>query len=150
MRNVNLQKWIDTSSALLNTFNGREVQIKLEAGYHYIGICELETVEPDKNRRGIFEFTFTCQPFKFKDELTTLTLFSTAEGQEHIINNLFAQARPTITAIGSNSAVLFGDTIYQLLEGDNYFPEILFLEGDNKITCIGAEPITFTWQEGKM
>ncbi len=148
-----INTFLAKDSALKTAFNGQTVKVVLpdDANSYYTGRCVIKSDKKDFDN-SVYEFVIDCNPIRYQTELTEQTATASVNGTTVTCENSFAPATPTINVLNATTSVKFNGTEMSLLQGDNVFPEIVFLQGDNQLIFYGiaTDEITITWQEGAL
>lgn len=131
-----------------NDLHGRRMSISLDTDpdYYYMGRCEVEW-----NTNGnvdIVTIKITCEPYKYKNELTVAE-YNITDELDIVLANSRMPANPVIT-VDASMQLTFDAHVYQLTAGTHTLLPLLLQEGDNKINITGTGHIKFEWQEGAL
>ncbi len=137
---------------LIGYLNGKQrtIRTKEEPGYYLIGRCAI-TLKND-GVLAVLTIKATCQPWKFKNDLTAINATIGASGTTSItLQNERKRVIPTITASAAVTVVFNGQTI-SVNAGTQRLTNIALSYGDNLLTITGAEGTTvlFEYQEGAL
>lgn len=139
-------------STVANFLHGQRVKITLpnDTGYYFIGRCEVGNLDRAK-RKGCITITAKCEPWKYKNALTTVTETIGTLPYEVSILNLRMPTTPTIT---TTAAVVMGfeDVDYSWDAGTHTNTAIVLKEGNNTFTFKtgSSGDVTFSYQEGTL
>lgn len=144
---VNKPYDVDAYHDLLKQFQGKQVRLSLHENYHYLGRITLDSY----NRYGTagkLGVEMTCDPYRYKNELTYVNVTSTTTEQTIILNN---EQMPTTVKVATTAQVNIkhGTTIISPSAGTHTLPFAL-LEGDNELKVQGAAELIFEYQEGAL
>jgi len=143
---VELERW------LIGYLNGKQraIRTKKEPGYYLIGRCA--TSLKNDGVLAVLTVKATCQPWKFKNDVTAINTTIGAGGTLTInLTNERKRVIPTITASAAVTVVFNGQTI-SVNAGTQRLTNIALSYGDNLLTITGAEGTTvfFEYQEGAL
>lgn len=134
-----LQAWEKRKTQIANFIHGQKFKITTwsDYNYYYIGRCIVDEYNSSKSQ-GTIVITCDCEPYKYKQELTTFNLVSGT----NTINN----GRMTVYAdLVCTEEVTINDTVYSV--GD-YLKAIKLTYGTNNVMSSGAA--TLTYREGDL
>ena len=137
---------------LIGYLNGKQrtIRTKEEPGYYLIGRCAI-TLKND-GVLAVLTIKATCQPWKFKNDLTAINATIGASGTTTLnLTNERKRVIPTITASAAVTVVFNAQTI-SVNAGTQRLTNIALSYGDNLLTITGAEGTTvlFEYQEGAL
>ena len=143
---VELERW------LIGYLNGKQriIRTKAEPGYYLIGRCA--TSFKNDGILAILTVKATCQPWKYKNDVTAINTTLGASGTNTLnLTNERKRVIPTITASAAVTVVFNGQTI-SVNAGTQRLTNIALSYGDNLLTITGAEGTTvlFKYQEGAL
>lgn len=143
---VDLVRW------LIGYLNGkqRNIRTKAEPGYYLVGRCA--TSLKNDGVLAILTVKATCQPWKYKNDVTAINTTLGASGTNTLnLTNERKRVIPTITASAAVTVVFNGQTI-SVNAGTQRLTNIALSYGDNLLTITGAEGTTvlFEYQEGAL
>ena len=141
---VELVRW------LIGYLNGKKriIRTKKEPGYYLIGRCA--TSFKNDGVLAVLTVKATCQPWKYKNDVTAKNTTIGASGTTSItLTNERKRVIPTITASAAVTIAFNGQTI-SVNAGTQRLTNIALSYGDNALTITGAEGTTvlFEYQEG--
>ena len=137
---------------LIGYLNGKQrtIRTKEEPGYYLIGRCAI-TLKND-GVLAVLTIKATCQPWKFKNDLTAINATIGASGTTTLnLTNERKRVIPTITASAAVTIVFNGQTI-SVNDGTQRLTNIALSYGNNALTITGAAGTTvlFEYQEGAL
>ena len=137
---------------LIGYLNGKQrtIRTKEEPGYYLIGRCAI-TLKND-GVLAVLTIKATCQPWKFKNDLTAINATIGASGTTTLnLTNERKRVIPTITASAAVTIAFNGKTI-SVNAGTQRLTNIALIYGNNLLTITGAEGTTvlFEYQEGAL
>ena len=137
---------------LRSYLNGKQrtIRTKEEPGYYLIGRCAT-SIKKD-GVLAVLTVKATCQPWKYKNDVTAINMTIGASGTTSItLPNERKRVIPTITASAAVTVVFNGQTI-SVNAGTQRLTNIALSYGDNLRTITGAEGTTvlFEYQEGAL
>ena len=137
---------------LRSYLNGKQrtIRTKEEPGYYLIGRCAT-SIKKD-GVLTVLTVKATCQPWKYKNDVTAINMTIGASGTTSItLPNERKRLIPTITASAAVT-IIFGGTSTSLNAGTHRVTNIALSYGDNVLTITGAEGTTvlFEYQEGAL
>ena len=128
----------------------RTIRTKEEPGYYLIGRCA--TSLKNDGVLAILTVKATCQPWKYKNDVTAINMTIGASGTTTLnLTNERKRVIPTITASAAVTIAFNGKTI-SVNAGTQRLTNIALSYGDNLLTITGAEGTTvlFEYQEGAL
>ena len=143
---VDLERW------LIGYLNGKQrtIRTKEEPGYYLVGRCA--TSLKNDGVLAILTVKATCQPWKYKNDVTAINTTIGASGTTTLnLTNERKRVIPTITASAAVTIAFNGQTI-SVNAGTQRLTNIALSYGDNVMTITGAEGTTvlFEYQEGAL
>ena len=137
---------------LRSYLNGKQrtIRTKEEPGYYLIGRCA--TSLKNDGVLAILTVKATCQPWKYKNDVTAINTTIGASGTNTLnLTNERKRVLPTITASAAVTIAFNGKTI-SVNAGTQRLTNIALSYGDNLLTITGAEGTTvlFEYQEGAL
>ena len=137
---------------LRSYLNGKQrtIRTKEEPGYYLIGRCA--TSLKNDGVLAILTVKATCQPWKYKNDVTAINMTIGASGTTTLnLTNERKRVIPTITASAAVTIIFNGQTI-SVNAGTQRLTNIALSYGDNLLTITGAEGTTvlFEYQEGAL
>ena len=137
---------------LRSYLNGKQrtIRTKEEPGYYLIGRCAT-SIKKD-GVLAVLTVKATCQPWKYKNDVTAINTTIGASGTLTInLTNERKRVIPTITASAAVTVVFNGQTI-SVNAGTQRLTNIALSYGDNVLTVTGSEGTTvlFEYQEGAL
>ena len=137
---------------LRSYLNGKQrtIRTKEEPGYYLIGRCA--TSLKNDGVLAILTVKATCQPWKYKNDVTAINMTIGASGTTTLnLTNERKRVIPTITASAAVTIAFNGKTI-SVNAGTQRLTNIALSYGDNLLTITGAEGTTvlFEYQEGAL
>ena len=135
-----------------NFLHGQRTKIVLPSfeDYYLIGRCKINSLDRAKKNNQITVNT-NCEPYKYKKEITEVTVEIGTLPYKVIINNLKMPTIPTI--ITTNNVLMnFENTDYSWGEGEHLNMSIVLKEGENIFTFKegSSGTVTFSYQEGML
>lgn len=134
-----LAAWERRKTQIANFIHGQKFKITTwsDYNYYYVGRCTVDEYKSSRSQ-GTITITCDCEPYKYKQELTTFNLVSGT----NTINN----GRMTVYAdLVCTEEVTINDTVYSV--GD-YLKAIKLTYGTNNVMSSGAA--TLTYREGDL
>ena len=143
---------VDLARWLIGYLNGKQrtIRTKEEPGYYLAGRCA--TSLKNDGVLAILTVKATCQPWKYKNDVTAINTTLGAGGTLTInLTNERKRVIPTITASAAVTVVFNGQTI-SVNAGTQRLTNIALSYGDNLLTITGSEGTTvlFEYQEGAL
>ena len=137
---------------LRSYLNGKQrtIRTKEEPGYYLIGRCA--TSFKNDGVLAVLTVKATCQPWKYKNDVTAKNTTIGASGTTSItLTNERKRVIPTITASAAVT-VVFDGTSTSLNAGTHRVTNIALSYGDNVLTITGAAgtTVSFEYQEGAL
>ena len=137
---------------LIGYLNGkqRNIRTKEEPGYYLVGRCA--TSLKNDGVLAILTVKATCQPWKYKNDVTAINTTLGASGTNTLnLTNERKRVIPTITASAAVTVVFDVQTI-SVNAGTQRLTNIALSYGDNVLTITGAAgtTVSFEYQEGAL
>ena len=137
---------------LIGYLNGKQrtIRTKEEPGYYLVGRCA--TSLKNDGVLAILTVKATCQPWKYKNDVTAKNTTIGASGTTSItLTNERKRVIPTITASAAVTIAFNGQTI-SVNAGTQRLTNTALSYGDNVLTITGAAGTTvkFEYQEGAL
>ena len=137
---------------LRSYLNGKQrtIRTKEEPGYYLIGRCA--TSSKKDGVLAVLTVKATCQPWKFKNDVTAINTTIGASGTTTLnLTNERKRVIPTITASAAVTIAFNGQTI-SVNAGTQRLTNIALQYGNNVLTITGAEgtTVSFEYQEGAL
>lgn len=137
---------------LIGYLNGKQrtIRTKEEPGYYLVGRCA--TSLKNDGVLAILTVKATCQPWKYKNDVTAINTTIGASGTNTLnLTNERKRVIPTITASAAVTVVFNGHTI-SVNAGTQRLTNIALSYGDNLLTITGAAgtTVSFEYQEGAL
>lgn len=144
--------FLDQHSRIKNAIHGKRLKIILDddPAFFYVGRCDVSGFTSEKGV-GTVVVTCDCNPYKYKQELTTVT--RAIDGIETLtLTNGRKRAVPeVIITTGTTMRITYqGVNVWDLGSGSYTLPELELVEGDNAVEVSGTGTISFAWQWGEM
>lgn len=145
--------WTATIDAIRAYCHGRKLHIVVpdDADHYYIGRVNVGTLQID-GQIATFDVTITCDPFKYKNDVTEYDFTIGATGTlTTTLVNARRRAIPTIT-VSALTDVDLGTVSLSLAAGTHVVTSIVLVEGNNSITLTAAVGTTIhiEYQEGAL
>lgn len=143
--------WEEKKTEVSNALNGREFKITLDKDddFYYSGRCEVSEYLSDKRVRQ-FVVIAKVYPYKFKQNITSLSFeLSAAQKTVNIINSR-KTVSPVIECSNDNTVIEFGTSKFNLDAGTYNILDIQFTEGNNQVKLSGTGIVTFSFREGNL
>ena len=143
---------VDLARWLIGYLNGKQrtIRTKEEPGYYLVGRCA--TSLKNDGVLAILTVKATCQPWKYKNDVTAINTTLGASGTNTLnLTNERKRVIPTITASAAVTIIFNGQTI-SANAGTQRLTNIALSYGDNLLAITGAEGTTvlFEYQEGAL
>ena len=141
----------EKKTEISNLLNGKVCRITLDkdSAYYYQGRCTVSEYLSDRRLKQ-FVVTARVQPYKLKQNVTTVKATLSSTVQELTITNGRKSVVPSIECTNNNTVVKFGDATFNLGAGKHKILDIQFVEGKNKVAVSGSGTVTFAFQEGEL
>lgn len=139
-------------STVASFLHGQKVKVTLpnDTDYYFIGRCALDSLDRAK-RTGQIKVKIDCEPYKYKQSLTTTTFTIGTLPYTKVIANLRMPTTPTIT---TTAAVVMGfeGTDYSWEAGAHTNTAIVLKGGNNTFTFKtgSSGDVTFSYLEGTL
>lgn len=136
---------------MVNTLDGARLNIVLpdDLGYHLVGRVHV-AIDYNDLAHAAVTVTATCEPWKYADEETIVTLTAKTDEQTAVLTNRGRRAVvPVIKVTGTNASVLLKyGTASKSTTGTTFeWPELLLTPGDHQLKYSGSGTITITYRE---
>lgn len=134
-------------SELMNRWHGRKVRLHLpdDAGHYFLGV--LNVGKKEKFNTGIIPCVMLCDPWRYKNEPTSVTVSLNAGGTTVHLMNERRPVSPRFIVEG-DATIVTDSGSYVFSDGTYIELSILLGEGDNVITVSGSGTLTIEYQEG--
>jgi len=144
--------WPDFLRMARSYLNGKKRVIRIldDPGYYLIGRCK--TAFEIDGVVGVLTVTATCEPWKYKNALTTKYVMIGAGGQAVVyLFNAHKNVIPTVTASAPVTVTFDGQTI-NVPAGTSNVTNMVLAGGENPVIITGTAgtDITITYQEGAL
>lgn len=138
---------VDAYHDLLKQFQGKQVKLHLHENYHYLGRIAFDSY----NRYGTagkLGVEMTCDPYRYKNDLTYVNVSSTTTEKTIVLNN---EQMPTTVKMATTAQINIkhGVNNYSYNAGTHTLPFAL-LEGANELKVKGTAELIFEYQEGAL
>lgn len=138
----------DIQAELSRTVHDQECKIVLEYDreFYYVGRVSVSS-SMSNPMHAVFTFTCDCEPYKYREHITSLSY--DVEG-ERLLNifNLHQKVIPTIS-VDADMSIEFNGMEFSLEKGNTYrTADILFDKGFNELKCVGNGNIIVEFREG--
>ena len=134
-----------------NLLNGKEFRITLDrdADWYWQGRC---IVNEHLQNKTINQITIKAivRPYKLKQEVTEASFTLSSVEQTVTLTNDRKTVMPEIICSANGAKITVGSATYVLQKGSQSLLEIMFTEGENKVTISGSGTMTFIYQEGAL
>ena len=146
-----IQTFEEKRTEVVNLLNGRVCKVTLDRDedYYFEGRCSVDSYDADRNHHQIV-IAVKASPYKFKQNITKKTIELSETPKTVIMTNGRKSVAPSITCTNFNTIVEFNGGVYKLSQGTHKVLDILFVEGNNRVTVSGFGTITFEYQEGEL
>lgn len=136
---------------MINLLDGERLNIVLpdDEGYHLVGRVHVKKEYNDLAHAAV-TVTATCEPWKYADADTRITLTARATEQTAVLTNSGRRAVvPVLTVTGSGASVLLehGTASKAFAAGTFQWPDLLLTPGDHPLTYSGTGTIAITYRE---
>ena len=136
-------------SSMVNSLDGWTHHITLpDDDTHYIvGRVQVQRLYNDM-AHGSVQVTAICEPWKYNNEETTVTLKATTEPQTATLPNLGRMAVvPLLKIEGSDVLLSVGGSSWALSPGTYTLPDLLIPQGGKVVNYSGNGTLTLTYRE---
>lgn len=134
-----------------NLLNGKEFKITFDRDldWYWQGRC---VVNEHSQNKTINQITIKAivRPYKLKQEVTEAVFTLSATPQTVTLTNGRKTVMPEIHCTEDRGKITVGNATYVLQKGSQSLLEIMFTEGDNKVTISGSGIMIFRYQEGAL
>lgn len=134
-----LTNWERRKTQVANFLHGQKMKITTwsDPEFYYVGRCKVDEYNSSKSQ-GEIVVTCDCEPYKYKQNITTISIVSGT----NTINN----GRMTVFAdLTCTEEVTINDTVYS---PETYLKVIKLTKGENALTSSGTA--TLTYREGDL
>lgn len=136
---------------MANTLDGMEVDIYLpDDPYHYVrGLLHVAREYNDMAHARV-SVTAVCDPWKYADVETVLTLTATtSQKTATIVNGGRRAVVPVLRVDGSGASITlkYGQTSVALSTGTHKWPDLLLTPGSHDLTYSGSGSLVVTFRE---
>lgn len=132
---------------MMNRWHGRKVKLHLpdDPAHYFYGVLNIG--KQKKFNTGIIPCVLLCDPWRYKNDVTSVTVNLSAGGNTLHLTNERRPVNPKFTVQGSATVVT--DNGQYVFEDGTYIElSIILGEGDNVITVSGTGTLTIEYQEG--
>lgn len=138
-------QWPALHAAVTQHAHGRRFTIEApeDPDYYYIGRINIGPLKKD-GALALFELEATCEPYKYKNAVTSLNYTVGATGT--LVATLANQRRrviPTIT-VSAQTQIIYGASSTTVSAGTYKITDIVLEEGNNTVTFNAAQGTTIT------
>lgn len=150
---VNIDEYVEKLEIINSNLQGKKIAIKTfeKPGYYLIGRCTVE-FQRLNHIRGNIIINARCEPWYFKDNITTKNVTLPTNGTSNItLKNSRKRVIPTITT-NAQVTIKMGNVTRVIVAGTHRLTNIILIEGDNLLTITGTQGTTvkFEYQEGAL
>lgn len=144
---VSKDRTIDKWQEIANKWHGKKGNISFsdDLDYHFVGRINLDVWNCNKST-GSFKATIVCDPYRYKNTLTTITK---ANNQTITLVNGAMPTVPKVKVTGTTT-LTYGDYSVSISAGEWILPSLELKQGENQITLSGSGTVTFEYQEGEL
>ena len=144
--------WEKAITKFRNSIHGKNIKVQTpdDKDYYYLGRLFVGTPEQDGSMRSL-PVTGILEPYKYKNNLTTITHKLTSATQSITLKNARKKIIPTIT-VSATTQIIFASVTISLTVGTHKNSNILLNEGNNAVNLKAAvgTTVTFKYQEGDL
>lgn len=133
---------------MINTLDGMQVNIELpdDTEHYLIGRLQI-TKEYNDTAHAAVKVTATCEPWKYNNAETVVTLTATSTAKTATLVNNGRRAVVPVIKVSSSVVIGYGNTSQALNAGTYQLPNILLTPGTHSITYSGAGSLVLTYRE---
>lgn len=134
---------------MINQLDGAKVDIKLpDDDFHHVhGRLQVVREYNDPAHCAV-TVTATCEPWKYADTETVVTVLSTEEAQTVVLYNEGRRAVVPIISVSGTSVLLeYGNASQAMSTGTYQWPSLLLTPGSHALKSRGEGTVTFTYRE---
>ena len=138
-------EWYSVYNDFVSRFHGKVVEVvpPYETDYYFKGRMEVGAMA--RGDYMSFQVLIDCEPFRIKNNLTIVSLSSTATESTVNLENSFAKTVPTIETDGAIT-VKHNSNQWSLNAGNHTLP-IILNQGSNSIRVSGEAHVVIRYQE---
>lgn len=134
-----------------NLLNGKALNITFDrdADWYWQGRC---VVNEHLQNKTINQITIKVivRPYKLKQAVTEVAFALSSTAKTVTLTNNRKTVMPEIICSAAGAKITVGSATYVLASGSQSLLEIMFTEGENKVTISGSGTMTFKYQEGAL
>lgn len=140
-------EWEAKASMLRSDLHGKKMRVfePDDTNHYYVTRLSVGLLKRDGEIATV-SVTGTAEPYKYKNNPTTVAVLSTETSQQVILPNADMPVVPTITTSASIT-ILFESNNFALSAG-TYQVAIILEKGENTLTVTGDSQVSFMYQEG--
>lgn len=145
---TNREKWVETCYHIFNKYHGRVVQVTFDEDpdHYYVGRATIS--DPQRvATAGQFTVTIDAEPFRYEQEEFTVTFSGSTTAVSGTVENLRMPVCPTVT-VPAACQLFHDEKVYELAEGTQTVPGLVFHPFLNEISVTGVKTITLTFRRG--
>lgn len=130
-----------------NAIDGKRCHVTLseDPGFYWVGRVSVDDWK-SSGRIGKISVSATCEPYRYKSEVTRVTFALNGSPQTFILRNLRKRVVPKFTFAG-DTKVTFGGFTASASAGEWSNDSVALLQGENTITLEGTGSVVIEYQE---
>lgn len=142
--------WAALVSNVANTLHGKKMKLTFDSDedYYYYGRIAVGDFQVDGNV-GMLNMEVVAEPFKYKQEVTTVTA-SVTDSKVITLANERMTVCPKITVAGGDITIVWDNRSETLSPGEHQILGLTLPMGDTTLNLTGTGTITFAYQEGAL
>ena len=147
---TDIEKWQETCLHIFNKYHGQRVQVIFDEdpGFFYAGRASV-TDPRREHTAGQFTILVDAEPYKYECEPIEVELNGSANTVRGTVYNLRMPVSPEVQVSGP-CQLFHEDRIYELTEGRQTVPSLVFHKGDNEVSLTGISKATFFFRRGAL
>lgn len=143
------ERWPEIHSDIMDKLHGADIDVILDddPDFCYTGTATVVETDPQKVTSGV-TILVDVEPYKTRIEPTRKTFTVSGFKSDTIIMDSKKPVIPTITASAAMK-MTYSLVIYDLEEGENFFPDVIMREGGTGFIFEGEGTVSFEYREGR-
>ena len=147
---TDIEKWQEACLHIFNKYHGQRVQVIFDedSGFFYAGRASV-TDPKREHTAGQLTIKVDAEPFKYEVEPFEVTLTGSADTVRGEVGNLRMPVSPEVQ-VDAACQLFYEDRIYDLSEGRQAVPGLVFHKGVNEVVLTGVSKAAFYFRRGAL
>ena len=147
---TDIERWQETCLHIFNKYHGQRVQVIFDEdpGFFYAGRASV-TDPRREHTAGQFTIRVDAEPYKYECDPCEVELNGSSNTVRGTVHNLRMPVSPEVQ-VSSHCQLFHEDRIYELTEGRQTVPGLVFHKGDNEVSLTGVSKATFYFRRGAL